>query len=95
MVTGLPYGFATPTGLYHVVSLERDCWLTGPDFNVFVKYWVGFIGTLYGLHDASWRSEFGGERYKTNGSHGCVNMPDAPIRAIYENVQVGTPVLIF
>ena len=95
VVTGLPYGFATPTGLYHVVSLERDCWLTGPDFNVFVKYWVGFIGTLYGLHDASWRSEFGGERYKTNGSHGCVNMPDAPIRAIYENVQVGTPVLVF
>ena len=95
VVTGLPYGRSTPTGLYDVVSLDHDCWLTGPDFHVFIKYWVGFIGTTYGLHDASWRDEFGGELYKTRGSHGCVNMPDAPIRAIYENVQVGTPVLVF
>ncbi len=95
VVTGLPGGRATPTGLFQVLNLEHDCWLSGPDFYVFVKYWVGFLDGLYGLHDASWREEFGGERYLTNGSHGCVNTPEDAMRAIYETVDVGTPVLVF
>lgn len=95
VVTGLPGGRDTPKGLYQVLNLEHDCWLTGPDFYVFVKYWVGFLDGLYGLHDASWREEFGGERYLTNGSHGCVNTPEEAMRTIYETVEVGTPVLVF
>lgn len=95
VVTGLPGGRATPKGLYQVLNLEHDCWLTGPDFYVFIKYWVGFLDGLYGLHDASWREEFGGERYLTNGSHGCVNTPEDAMRTIYETVDVGTPVLVF
>ncbi|MGM9556705.1 MAG: L,D-transpeptidase [Oscillospiraceae bacterium] len=96
VVTGLPNGHATPTGLYQVLNSAQDCWLSGPDFHVFVKYWVGFIGTLYGLHDASWRDgAFGGEIYLTDGSHGCVNTPDGAMQTIYETVEPGTPVLIF
>lgn len=98
VVTGLPWaGRSTPTGLYDVVNKETDCWLTGEDFYVFVKYWVGFVGTLYGLHDANWRQEgaFGGEIYKTNGSHGCVNIPEVNMEKIFNNVEVGMPVLVF
>lgn len=96
VVTGMPGGHETPTGLYEVMNYEHDCWLTGPDFHVFVKYWVGFY-PAYGLHDALWREEgaFGGEIYRTNGSHGCVNTPEAAMQYIYENSEVGTPVLVF
>lgn len=95
VVTGFRHWRDTPTGYYTVENKDTDCWLDGPDFNVFVKYWVGFIGTLYGLHDASWRTEFGGDLYTRDGSHGCVNTPEDAMAVIYENIDVGTPVLVF
>ena len=36
--------------------------------------------------------EFGGEIYKYNGSHGCINMPYYNVSKLYDMVQVGTPV---
>ena len=53
---------------------------------------MAFIGHSYGIHDASWRSSFGGEIYKYNGSHGCINMPYYNVSKLYDMVQVGTPV---
>ena len=41
-----------------------------------------------GLHDASWRSEFGSDIYLYNGSHGCVNLPYDAAKIIYENTVV-------
>ncbi len=95
VVTGFPNWRDTPTGLYSVLNKDTNCWLTGPDFHVFIKYWVGFIGTLYGLHDASWRTEFGGVKYKTDGSHGCVNTPEEAMATIHETIAIGTPVLVY
>ena len=94
VVTGLPDGHMTPRGLYYTYNKKPDCWLIGDDYCVFVEYWVG-VYELYGLHDASWRSKFGGTLYKTNGSHGCVNTPTEPMKVIYDNIEVGTPTLIF
>ena len=48
-----------------------------------------------GLHDANWRKTFGGTIYKTNGSHGCVNLPPAVAKTIYENISAGDPVLCY
>ena len=48
-----------------------------------------------GLHDASWRTAFGGNIYQTNGSHGCVNLPPAVAATIYENIDTGTPVILY
>ena len=48
-----------------------------------------------GLHDASWRSVFGGDQYIFNGSHGCINIPEAAMVKIFNNIEDGTPVLIF
>jgi lipoprotein-anchoring transpeptidase ErfK/SrfK len=53
-----------------------------------------FLGNAYGMHDASWRSSFGGGIYKYNGSHGCVNMPRWAARKLYNKVSVGTIVVI-
>ena len=95
VVTGRPWGYQTPTGLFEAWSKSPDCWLVGPDYCVFVKYWVAFLDVYYGLHDASWRTEFGGDQYLTNGSHGCVNTPDDVMKTIYDRIELDTPVLIF
>ena len=50
---------------------------------------------LYGLHDASWRSNFGGDYYLYAGSHGCVNTPLDAIATIYNNITVGTLVVVY
>ena len=68
--------------------------LRGADYESFVSYWMPFSGG-YGLHDASWRSSFGGSIYKTNGSHGCVNLPSSKASALYSEIYVGIPVIAF
>lgn len=84
----------TPEGLYYSHDRQPNRWLIGEDYAVFVKYWVR-IWNAYGLHDASWREIFGGEQYIRNGSHGCVNIPEAAMEKIYNNIEDGTPVLVF
>lgn len=43
-----------------------------------------------------WRalSEFGGNTYLTNGSHGCVNMRHDDVFYVAEFIDIGTPVLV-
>lgn len=52
-----------------------------------------FNGNI-GIHDASWRTTFGGELYKTSGSHGCVNTPPANAKKIFEKIEKGMPVIV-
>jgi len=87
-------GHRTPTGVYSIYSKQTDRYLTGADYRSFVHYWMPFHGG-YGLHDASWRSSFGGEIYYYDGSHGCVNLPSSNAKKIYENVSVGTKVILY
>lgn len=47
------------------------------------------------MHDAKWRSSFGGSIYKTGGSHGCINLPHSVAKKIYENIASGMPVLCY
>ena len=84
----------TITGVYSIYSKERNRMLKGADYESFVSYWMPFSGG-YGLHDASWRSSFGGSIYKTNGSHGCVNLPSSKASALYSEIYVGIPVIAF
>lgn len=53
-----------------------------------------FTNNSIGLHDASWRKSYGGEIYKTNGSHGCVNLPKEAAYQLYDMVNVGTSVIV-
>jgi lipoprotein-anchoring transpeptidase ErfK/SrfK len=85
---------STPEGVVYVNKKQRNRTLRGPGYASFVKYWMPVKGGI-GLHDASWRKEFGGEIYKTNGSHGCINIPRNVMSEIYENFEVGTPVIMF
>ena len=68
--------------------------LTGEDYEANVTYWMPFAGNV-GIHDASWRSEFGGNLYLWEGSHGCVNVPYDKAAAIYANIEIGMPVVVY
>lgn len=92
IVTGINNG--TPTGNFKVLNKARNINLTGDDYVSYVNYWIAFLGNSYGFHDASWRNSFGGNIYKYNGSHGCVNMPYNKVKELYDLVQIGTPVYI-
>lgn len=69
-------------------------WLNGPTWHVFVEYWMAIDGSI-GIHDSSWREVYGGTEYKTNGSHGCINTPFEAMKKIYDNIEVGTPVIVY
>lgn len=59
------------------------------DSNVYSNYWMPFDNGI-GLHDAdNWRSSYG---YKA--SHGCVNIPLTATKKIFENVSIGTKVIV-
>ena len=94
IVTGALNGHQTPTGLYEAHGKEHDVWLKGDDYLVFVKYWVSVVGDLIGLHDASWRSNFGASFYVYGGSHGCVNTPEEAMAWIWNLIEDGTPVIM-
>lgn len=64
-------------------------------YNTKVKYWMPFVYGQ-GLHDASWQSSFGGDRYKTgHGSHGCINLPEDQAALIYNTIDGGYPIIIY
>ncbi len=88
-------GHGTPTGIYYINRKQRDTVLVGANYRSPVAYWVPFIRNSIGLHDANWRSTFGGNIYQTNGSHGCVNIPPAVMPAVFEVVSIGMPVVLF
>ena len=75
VVTGnVSAGHTTPPGVFRLNYKERNAVLKGEDYETPVSYWMPFNGGI-GLHDATWRTEFGGDIYLTSGSHGCVNAP--------------------
>lgn len=99
VVTGNAGTHDTPTGEYSVIYKSRNVTLrgledNGDEYESFVQYWIAFIGSEYGIHDASWRSDFGGSIYMGGGSHGCINMPESQAAALYDMVEEGTPVFI-
>ena len=87
-------GYDTPTGIYQITYKEKDTTLNGENYSSPVKYWMPFYYNV-GLHDASWRSSFGGKIYKRSGSHGCVNLPPNVTEIIFNNIEKGTPVVCY
>lgn len=100
IVTGKPSaGDATPQGVYYIKYTQRNATLRGPkqpdgsyEWESPVSFWMPFNGGI-GLHDAPWQAAFGGGRYLTHGSHGCVNLQYNVAQTTFNNVQSGTPVV--
>ena len=85
---------ATKLGNFRVNKKAKNTYLVTKKYRTFVKYWIGYDGRSYGIHDASWRKKFGGKIYLTNGSHGCVNVATSSAEKLFSMVEVGTPVYI-
>ena len=86
----------TVTGIFEIYMKERNRILRGAnqEYASFVDFWMPFYEG-YGLHNAPWRGEFGGDIYEYGGSHGCVNLSYEAAETIWNNYGVGTPVIVF
>ena len=95
IVSGLPKdGRETITGVFEIPYKKSPEVLKGDTWEEKVTYWMPFYDGQ-GLHDAPWRSSFGGEIYKSSGSHGCVNLPADAARIIYENMEERVPIILY
>ena len=105
VVTGKPSS-PTDQGIFEIYDIRGPRYLVGPNYKSYVDIMMKYNGNE-GLHDAEyhqhedgfkhgWRdiSEFGGETYLTNGSHGCVNMPHEEVMTVKEYAEIGTKVLV-
>lgn len=96
VVTGnVSAGNASPEGIFCLVGKEENATLVGEDYKTPVSYWMPFYGGV-GIHDAdTWRTSYGGDIYMYGGSHGCINTPTAQAAIIYQNIDVGTPIVCY
>ena len=94
----------TPVGTYKIYAKQTDQYLTGTDdlgsWNDYVHYWMPFLDNqygAYGFHDATWRSDsaFGNiDPNSKDASHGCVELPLATAKWLYDWSSVGTTVIV-
>ncbi|WP_288476969.1 peptidoglycan binding domain-containing protein [uncultured Clostridium sp.] len=87
-------GWATPAGVYKLTYKQKKAVLTGENYRTPVDFWMPFNGGI-GLHDATWRSQFGGNIYISNGSHGCVNLPYKVAEIIFNNIDGSMPIVCY
>ena len=95
VVTGMPVsGRETTKGCFPLAYKESPSVLKGAGYTQPVTYWMPFFEGE-GLHDAAWRSAFGGTIYQYDGSHGCVNMPYSAAEKLFGMIASGTPVIVY
>lgn len=105
VVTGKPSS-PSDQGIFEIYNISGPRYLIGPNYKTYVDVMMKYNGGE-GLHDAQyhqhedgykhgWRdvSEFGGETYLTDGSHGCINMLHDDVMTVREHVEIGTKVLV-
>lgn len=94
-VTGTLGIHDTPLGAYSIMEiLPNGKVLRGDDYETPVNKWIRLTNTGIGLHDANWRRNFGSTIYKSNGSHGCINLPYDFADYLCKHVKIGMPVII-
>ncbi|MBM6978597.1 MAG: L,D-transpeptidase family protein [Actinomyces succiniciruminis] len=86
---------ATPTitGTYHVylqyeTQTMRGQNADGTDYETENVPWISYFYAGYALHGAPWWSSWG-----FSASHGCLNMPVAEAKWIYDWAEIGTTVV--
>jgi hypothetical protein len=87
----------TPTGMYYMSEIQNGRTLRpqGSTSGTWVNKWMRITGDGVGLHDAYWRSSFGGNIYKSNGSHGCINLPSSFAYKLFDIAYLGMPVIVY
>ena len=95
VVTGTRGVHDTPRGIYYISEKIPGKYLTGDTYRTWVNRWMRLTNMGIGLHDATWRSNFGGSIYTYSGSHGCINLPYSFAVSLYKAVDWKTAVIIY
>jgi hypothetical protein len=90
----------TSPGVWYILFKRTPYTLKGsavgkPDYSVQVDYWAPFTNSGQGFHDASWRTNWNSNAYLTGGSGGCVNVSPSVMKAVYDNLSVYQPVVVY
>jgi len=80
----------TPTvaGTYQIYVKYTSAGMSGPGYNLPNVPYVMYFYRGYGLHGTYWHNNFG-----TPMSHGCVNLPTAAAKWVFDWAPVGTRVV--
>ncbi len=96
--------YPTPSGIWHIVTKQRDPWWYPPTQDEWAKglqpvppgpsnplgtRWMGLNAPGVGIHGTDAPTSIG-----YSASHGCVRMQVPDAEWLFERVQVGTPVVI-
>lgn len=90
-------GWNTPIGSFLIQRKAYNVCMPNPPSTqplCGIHYVSYFTGAGHAIHQAWWRSYFGGQDYVWNGSHGCINAPLSVAEFIYNWAPIGTPVTI-
>jgi hypothetical protein len=93
-------GEDTSPGVWYILFKRTPYTLKGSavgkaDYAVEVDYWAPFTNSGQGFHDASWRTNWNNNAYLTQGSGGCVNVSPSMMKAVYDNLSVHQPVVVY
>jgi hypothetical protein len=85
----------TPKGTFTVQNKRPRAWSASA--KLWMPWWLGFIGTAYGIHELpEWPNGFkeGANHLGTPVSHGCVRLGVGPAKTLYDWTDVGTQVMV-
>ena len=94
-------GWETPSGNFSVINMRKDpVWqnpitrevVTDPAENPLGSRWIGFWTD--GTHQIGFHGTNQTELIGQAVSHGCVRLRDSDVQALFEQVAVGTPVIV-
>ena len=95
--------YPTPSGMWHIVTMQRDPWWIPPDSdwakgekpvppgpgNPLGTRWMGLDAAGVGIHGTPDAASIG-----YSASHGCIRMRIPDAESLFNSVSVGTPVYI-
>lgn len=93
-------GEDTSPGVWYILFKRTPYTLKGSavgksDYSVPVSYWAPFTNSGQGFHDADWRTNWSSTAYLTGGSGGCINVAPNVMKAVYDNLDVYQPVVVY
>ena len=88
VVTGLQEkeDWRTPVGIFEVLQLHRDYTMYYEDGSAPCEYFIQITSNGVGIHDST-RTSYGGQIYRTGGSHGCINTPFDVEKVIFDTLS--------
>ncbi len=94
IISGIPGNsdYATPTGVYKVS--EKLSPYTDTREQISGNWYLTFYNSL-GIHDAPGRDDFYVGANVDAGTAGCIEVPSEAMQTVYQQVETGTPVVIY